>query len=83
MDEIKTEDVHADFSKDKEMVISNYSTDSKYYDDSNKLAVGKMKDETDGAAIKGFAGLKPKMYYVLVGNSSEHKKAKPVNKKSS
>ena len=41
-----------------------------------------MKDETDGAAIKGFAGLKSKMYYVLVGNSSEHKKAKPVNKKS-
>ena len=26
--------------------FSNYSTKSKYYDSSNKLVVGKMKDET-------------------------------------
>ena len=29
---------------------------SKYYDDSNKLIVGKMKDETRGVTIKEFAG---------------------------
>ena len=28
--------------------FSNNSLKSKYYDDSNKLVVGKMKDETDG-----------------------------------
>ena len=28
--------------------FSNNSPKSKYYDDSNKLVVGKMKDETDG-----------------------------------
>ena len=46
MYEIKTGDVYEDFSSDKEMFdFSNYSTKSKYYDDSNKLATGKMKDE--------------------------------------
>ena len=51
MYEIKTED----FSNDKEMIdFSNYSTNSKYYDSSNKLVVGKMKDETAGAALEEF-----------------------------
>ena len=46
MYEIKTEDIYDDFSKDIEMFdFSNYSAKSKYYDDSNKLVVGKMKDE--------------------------------------
>ena len=31
---------------------SNISADSKYYDDSNKLAVGQMKHETGSVAIK-------------------------------
>ena len=39
--------------------FGNYSAKSKYYDDSNKLVVAKMKDET--AAIEKFSGLKPKM----------------------
>ena len=40
--EIKTEDVYEDFSKDKEMFdFRYYSTESKYYNDSNKLVVGK------------------------------------------
>ena len=44
MCEIKTEDVFEDFSKDKEIFdFSNYSAKSKYYDDSNKLVVDKMK----------------------------------------
>ena len=47
MYEIKTEDIYEDFSNDKEMFdFSSYSTKSKYYDHSNKLVVGKMKDET-------------------------------------
>ena len=40
MHEIKTEDVYEDFSNDKEMFdFSNYSTDWKYINDSNKLTV--------------------------------------------
>ena len=55
MYEIKTEDVYKDFSNDKEMFdFSNYSTKSKYYDNSKKLVVGKMDNETAGVAIKEF-----------------------------
>ena len=35
----------------------NYLTKSKYHDDSNKLVIGKMKDETS-AAIEEFVELK-------------------------
>ena len=81
MYQIKTEDVYKDFSDDKEMFdLSNYSTKSKYYDNSNKLVVGKMKDETAGVVIEDFVGLKPKMCSYLVDDNSEHKKAKGVNK---
>ena len=57
MYEIKTEDVYKAFNNNKEMFhFSNYSTKSKYYDNSNKLVVGKMKDETAGVEIKEFVG---------------------------
>ena len=48
--------------------FSNYSAKSKYYHDSNKSVVGKMKDETASVAI----GLKPKMYSFLVDHRKEH-----------
>ena len=60
--------------------FSNYLTKSKYYDNSNKLVVGKMKDETASFAIEEFFRLKPKMYWHLVDDKSEPKKAKSVNK---
>ena len=50
------------------------------YEDSNKLVVGKMKDEKTGVAIEEFVGFKPKMYSLLVDDSSDHKKANGVNK---
>ena len=53
MYEIKTEDVYEDFSSNKEMFnFSNYSTKSKYYDSSNKLIIGEMKDETGSVTSK-------------------------------
>ena len=58
----------------------NYMTKSKYYYDSNKLVVGKMKDEIGGVAIEEFFGLKPKIYSLLVDDNSEHKKTKGMNK---
>ena len=79
--ELKTDDVYEDFSSNKEMFnFSNYSTKSTYHDDSNKLVIGKMKDETAGVVIEEFVGLKPKMYSYLVDDNSEHKKAKGVNR---
>ena len=77
----KTEDIYKDFSKDKEMFgFSNCQAESKFYYDSNKLLFCKMKNETGGAAIKEFVGLKTKIYLFLVDDSSEHKKAERVNK---
>ena len=75
MYEIKPEDVFEDFRNNKNMFdFSNYSTKSKYYNNSNKLVVGKMKDETAGVAIKEFVRLKPKIYLDLVDDNSEHKR---------
>ena len=49
MYEVKTENVYDDFSKIKRMFdISNYSAKSNYYNDSNALVIGKMKDEMRG-----------------------------------
>ena len=51
------------FSSEKEMFdFSNYLTKSKYYNNSKKLIIGKMKDETGGVAIEEFVELKPKLY---------------------
>ena len=63
MYEIKTEDVAEDLSSNKEMFdFCNYLTISKYYHDSNKLVIGKIKDDTVGIVIEEFIGLKPKLY---------------------
>lgn len=74
--EIKTKH----FSKDKEDDFSIYFAKSKYYYDSNKLVVAKMKDETNGGAIEEFFGLKTKTCSVLVDDSSVYKNSKGVNK---
>ena len=51
MHEIKTEDVIE--GSNKEMFdFSNYSTKSKYHDNSNKLAISNMKDDSGRDAIK-------------------------------
>ena len=61
MYEIKMEHVYENFDSNKEIFdFSNYSTKSKYFDDSNKLIIGKMKDKTAGVAIKELVALKPK-----------------------
>ena len=49
MYEIEIENVYEDFSQNTEMFdFRSHSAKSKYYDDSNALAVDKMKDETGG-----------------------------------
>ena len=60
--------------------FGNYSTKLKYYDNSKKLVVGKMKDEKSGVAIQEFVGLNPKIHSYLIVDNIEHKKAKDVNK---
>ena len=66
MYEIKTEDIYEDFSKDRSIYgftkfgklsiffskFMIFSTNSKYYDDSNKLVVGKMENEAGSVDVK-------------------------------
>ena len=44
--------------------FNNYSKDSKFFDDTNKKVIGKMKDEYGGVIIDQFIELKSKMYSI-------------------
>ena len=78
--EIKSENVYEDFFKWKDLFdFSNYSKDLKFFDDTNKKVVGKMKDEYGGVIIDQFIGLKPKMYSIKKIDGGESSTAKVVN----
>ena len=78
--EIKSENVYEDFFKWKDLFdFSNYSKDSKFYDDANKKVIGKMKDKYGGVIIDQFVGLKSKMYSIRKKNVSESSTAKGVH----
>ena len=56
--EIKdVKNIYDQFFEDKQLFdFSGYPKDSKYFDDSNKKVLGKMKDEFNGKKIKEFVG---------------------------
>ena len=61
--EIKGEDLYEQYFQDKCLFdFSEYPVNSKFYDISNKKAIGKMKDEFKEKTIYEIAGLKSKMY---------------------
>ena len=63
--EIKLENVYKEFFNWKELFdISNYSKDSKFFDETNKKVTGKMKDEFGRVIVVEFVGLKSKMYSI-------------------
>ena len=77
---IKSENVYEEFFKWKDLFdFSNYSKDSKFFDNANKKVTGKMKDEYGGVIIDEFVGLKSKMYSIKKINGSESSTAKGVN----
>ena len=77
--EIKS-DVCEEFYKWKDLFdFSNYSKDSRFYDDTNKKVIGKMKDEYGGVIIDEFIGLKAKMYSIKKIDGSESSTVKGVN----
>ena len=51
--------------------FSNYSKDSKFFDETNKKVIGKMKDEFGGVIVIEFAGLKWKMYSMKKKNDGK------------
>ena len=78
--EIKLENVYEKFFKWKDFFdFSNYSKDSKFFDETNKKVIGKMKDEFGGVIITEFVGLKSKMYSIKKIDGKEHNTAKGVS----
>ena len=56
--------------------FSNYPEDSKFFDETNKKVIGKMKDEFGGVIEDEFVGLKSKMYSMkklMVKNAIQQK----------
>ena len=61
--EIKSKNVYEEFFKQKDLFdFSNYSKDPKFFNETNNIVIGKMKDEFGGVIITEFVGLKSKMY---------------------
>ena len=64
--EIKLEDIYEEFFKHKHLFdFRNFPNDSKFYDNQNKMVVGKMKVVNKGIPINRFFGLKSKIYSML------------------
>ena len=59
--------------------FSNYSKDSKFFDETNKKVIGKMKGEFDGITVNEFVGLKSKMYSIKKIDGKEFNTAKGVS----
>ena len=78
--EIKSDNVYEEFYKWKDLFdFSNYLKDSRFYDESNKKVIGKMKDEYGGVTIDEFIRLKSKMYSIKKIDGGESSTAKGVN----
>ena len=78
--EIKPEDVYEEFFKHKPSFdFSNFSKDSKFYDNQNEMVVGKMKIIYRGILINKFVGLKSKMHSMLSDDGKESNTAKGIN----
>lgn len=79
--EIQTEDIYADLFQNWRLFDnSDYPKDSKYFFEDNKKVIGKFKDESPGAPIKEFVGLKSKMYSYINSLKKENRTAKGIKK---
>ena len=77
----QTKDVYKDFWKDKDKFDNHdYPENSPFYDKTNKKAIGKFKDEADGQIIKGFVGLRSKMYSCIKDNGRNTKTVKGIKR---
>ena len=78
--EIKSENVYKEFFKWKDLFdFSDYSKDSKIFDETNTKVIGKMKDEFGGVIVTEFVGLKSKMCSVKKIDGKECNTAKGVS----
>ena len=76
--EIKSEDAYEELFIYKHLIdFSEYQ--SKFFDPTNKIVTGKMKDEYNGKPICEFVGIKSKMHCFLSDDTKESNIAKRVN----
>ena len=55
--DMKSENVYKEFSKWKNLFdFSDYPKESKFFDETNKKVIGKMKDEFSGVIVNEFVG---------------------------
>ena len=59
--------------------FSNYPKYSKFFDETNKKLICKMKDESEGKIINEFIRLKSKMYFIKNIDRKESNTAKGEN----
>ena len=78
--EIKSEDIYEELFKHKHLFdFSNHPKDSKFFDETNKKVIGKMKDVSEGKVTGEFVGLKSKMYSIKNIDGKETNTGKGVN----
>ena len=78
--EIKSENVYEKCLKWKDLFdFSNYSKDSKFFNETNEKVIGKMKDEFGGVIVEEFVVLKSKMYPMKKIDGKEYNTAKGVS----
>ena len=77
--EIKSKNVHEEFFRWKDLSdFSNYSKDSRFFNETNEKVIGKMKNEFGGIIVCEFVVLKSKMYSIKKIDGKEHNTAKGV-----
>ena len=78
--EIKSENVYEEFFKWKDLFeFSNYSKDSRFFNETNKKVTSKVKDEFGGIIVSEYAALKSKVYSIKKIDGKEHNTAKGVS----
>ena len=78
--DMQTEDVYNDMQEYSWLYdTSNYPKDHLLYNDRNKKALGRMKDECGGEVINEVVAVRPKMYSVL--SKKKHKEGEGREKK--
>ena len=77
--EIKSENIYEKFKWKDLFDFSNYLKDSKFFDETNKKVIGKIKDEFGGVIVDEFVGLKSKMYSMKKIDGKEYNAAKGVS----
>ena len=78
--EIKSEDVYDVFLKWKDLFdFSTFPKDSKFFDDTYKKVIDKIKDEFGGVTVMEFVGLKSKINSMKAVDGKEFNTAKGVS----